>query len=62
MLSWGKGETIVCLLMDELSVFVEFVTVWHGSSFIQIVVTQGLLSIHTVEVELYSILLVVFAG
>jgi hypothetical protein len=48
--------------MDELSVFVEFVTVWHGSLFIQIVVTQGLLSIHTVEVELYSILLVAFAG
>jgi hypothetical protein len=49
-------------LLVKLSVFVEFdVTVWHGSLFIQIVVTQGLSFIHIVEVELYSGLLIILA-
>ena len=63
MLSWGKGETRVCFfLLVKLSVFVEFdVTVWHGSLFIQIVVTQGLSFIHIVDVELYSGLLIALA-
>ena len=65
MFSWGKDETIVCfLLLVEISVFVEFdVIVWHCWLFIQIVVTQGLLSTHIVEVELYStVLLIAFEG
>ena len=64
-LSWGKGETRVCflLLLVKLSVFVEFdVTVWHGSLFMQIVVTQGLPFIHIVDVELYSGLLIALAN
>jgi len=63
MFSWGKGETVICfLLLVELSVFVEFdVRVWHGSSFIQTVVIQGLSSIQIVEVELCSIT-AAFAG
>ena len=63
--SWGKGETTVCflLLLVKLSVFVEFdVTVWHGSLFMQIVVTQGLSFIHIVDVELYSGLLIALAN
>jgi len=49
-------------LLVELSVFVQFdVRVWHGSSFIQTVVTQGLSSMHIVEVELCSIC-AAFAG
>lgn len=64
-LSWGKGETrgwFLLLLVKLWTVFVEFdVTVWHGSLFIQIVVTQGLSFIHIVEVELYFGLLIALA-
>jgi hypothetical protein len=54
---------MIFLLLVELSALVEFeVTVWQGCLFIQIVVTQGLLLIHIVEVELDSTLAAAFAS
>ena len=54
MASWENGEvTWLLFLSVKLPVDVELdVIVWHGSLFMQIVVTQGLSSIHVVEVEL----------
>ena len=58
MAAWEKGEVTGLLLLSvKLPVVVELdVIVWHGSLFMQIVVTQGLSSIHVVEVELDSTL------
>jgi len=52
--AWEKGKVTGLLLLSvELPAVVELdVIVWHGSLFMQIVVTQGLSSIHVVEVEL----------
>lgn len=58
MAGWENGEvTRLLLLSFKLPVVVELdVIVRHGSLFMQIVVTQGLSSIHVVEVELDSTL------
>ena len=56
MAGWKNGEVTGLLLLSfKLPVVVELdVIVRHGSLFMQIVVTQGLSSIHVVEVELDS--------
>ena len=56
--AWEKGKVTGLLLLSvELPAVVELdVIVWHGSLFMQIVVTQGLSPIHVVEVELDSTL------
>lgn len=58
MAAWENGEVTGLLLLSvKLPVVVELaVIVRHGSLFMQIVVTQGLSSIHVVEVELDSTL------
>ena len=57
MFAWGKGGDIFFFHIELLPVFVELdVIILHSSLFMQTFLTQGLSSIHVVDVKLDSIL------